>query len=175
MFNLLEEVVSDEHGTDVWDDLLVEAGVDGAFSSLGNYPDAELLGLVGAASVKLGLEADAIVRWFGARAIPLLAREYPAFFAPHRTTRDFLLTLNSVIHPEVRMIYPGADVPEFDFGQDEAGALVIGYASQRKLCSLAEGFIDGTASHYGENVAIHQTACMKQGAERCRIVVSTRP
>lgn len=73
------------------------------------------------------------------------------------------------------MIYPGADVPEFDFGQDEAGKLVIGYASRRRLCSLAEGFIDGTASHYGEAVDVRQTACMKHGADKRRIVVTTQP
>ena len=40
IFNLLERAVTDEYGADVWDDLIDDAGVGGAYSSLGNYDDA---------------------------------------------------------------------------------------------------------------------------------------
>ena len=42
IFNLLEEVVTQAHGEEVWDQLLDAAQVDGAFTSLGNYPDEDL-------------------------------------------------------------------------------------------------------------------------------------
>ena len=54
IFNLLERVVTDEFGADTWDDLIDEAGVDGAYSSLGNYADAEVEALLGAAAAKSG-------------------------------------------------------------------------------------------------------------------------
>ena len=53
VFNLLEDLVVRDHGEDAWDDLLEEAGSDGAYTSLGSYDDAELLALVGAASTAL--------------------------------------------------------------------------------------------------------------------------
>jgi len=174
IFNLLEGVVTREHGEDVWDDLLADAGVTGAYTSLGSYPDAELYAIVGAASARLGADADDVVRWFGREALPLLAAEYPQFFAPHTSVRPFLLTLNDVIHPEVRKLYPGADVPVFDFDADPGGDLRMGYASSRHLCSLAEGFIEAAAAHYGERVVIAHPECMKHGAPKCCLVVSLK-
>ena len=94
VFNLLEESVRNQYGEDTWDDLLERAGLTGAYTSLGNYPDAELLSLVGAASEALGTPADDLVRWFGRTALPLLASAYPGFFAPHSGTRPFVVTLN---------------------------------------------------------------------------------
>jgi hypothetical protein len=174
IFNLVEEVVSDRFGEDTWDKLLDEAGLDGAYTSLGSYPDDQLFALVGAASKQLGVEADAVVRLLGQEAIPLLADRYPMFFEPHSTTRAFLLTLNDIIHPEVRRLYPGADVPTFGYNNDDDGALVITYHSPRKLCALAEGFILGAGKHYGEQVEVEQPACMHHGAPECvlRCIVS---
>lgn len=172
VFNLLEECVTDAHGADVWDQMLEDAGVAGVYTSLGSYPDADLLSLVAAASEQLAVPADDVVRWFGQAAIPLLAGSYPEFFSAHDRTLPFLLTLNDVIHPEVLKLYPGADVPVFDFAMDGERVLVMGYASARRLCALAEGFVAGAAAHFGEAVLITQEACMKTGADRCLIRVT---
>ena len=53
VFNILEKVVSRAHGEETWDKLLDDAGLDGAFTAVGNYPDEQLFGLVGAASAAL--------------------------------------------------------------------------------------------------------------------------
>jgi hypothetical protein len=175
IFNLVEEVIIGRFGEDTWDTLLDEAGLDGAYTSLGSYPDEQLFALVGAASNQLGVDGDAVVRLLGQEAIPLLADRYPMFFEPHTTTRAFLLTLNDIIHPEVRRLYPGADVPTFGFNDDGADALVITYHSARKLCALAEGFILGAAGHYGEEVAVEQPECMHHGAPECVLRCSISP
>lgn len=167
VFNLLEEVVTREYGEDVWDDLLEAAGLEGAYTSLGGYPDGDLISLVGAASSALNLPADDVVRWFGRNALPLLASGHPRFFTPHDSTRPFVLTLNEIIHPEVRKLYPGADVPVFDFDASSDEVLVMGYASPRQLCSFAEGLIEGAAAHYGQTVSIEQPHCMKRGDAKC--------
>src|SRR5438445_13110384 len=99
IFNLVEEVVTTAHGPDAWDAVLTGADLDGAYTSLGNYPDEDLMRLVAAASAALELPADDVVRAIGKGAIPLLADRFPAFFAPHTSTRDLLLTLNEILHP----------------------------------------------------------------------------
>ena len=43
VFNLLEEAVLREFGPDTWDELLDEANVRGAYTSLGNYSDDEIV------------------------------------------------------------------------------------------------------------------------------------
>jgi hypothetical protein len=101
-----------------------------------------------------------------------MAAAYPGFFVAHTSTRPFLLTLNDIIHPEVRKLYPGADVPVFDFDTPAPHVLVIGYRSARRLCAFAEGLIAGAARHYAEEVTIHQPECMNRGDERCLLICS---
>src|SRR5437867_991997 len=108
VFNLLEETIRQNYGEDTWDHLLDAAEADGVYTSLGNYPDQELLQLVQAAAARLGKPAPEIIRWFARQSLPLLAERFPSFFESHSTTRSFLLTLNDIIHSEVRKLYPGA-------------------------------------------------------------------
>jgi hypothetical protein len=167
VFNLLEKTVATEFGEDSWDNLLDAAGLDGSYTSLGSYSDSDLFKLIDAASATLGIVGSDVVRWFGRTALPLLADLYPQFFEPHQATRSFVLTLNDIIHPEVRKLYPGADVPVFDFDTSSDEVLVVGYASPRKLCAFAEGLIEGAAAHYGQSVEIEQPLCMNRGDPKC--------
>ena len=121
VFNLLEEVVCAHYDDAAWDELLDTAGVSGAYTSLGSYPDEEMMSLVGAASTALAMSPSEVLRWFGCNAMPLLAERYPAFFAPHNSTRPFVKSLNSIIHPEVRKLYAGAHCPNFHFEEKRTG------------------------------------------------------
>jgi hypothetical protein len=167
IFNLLEDVVISHHGEDTWDKLLTATALDGAYTSLGSYPDEQIQKLVGAASQTFGMTPFEVLRWFGQRAIPLLFERYPGFFSTPSSTRPFLLSVNGIIHPEVRKIYPGADVPTFEFWDQPDGGLMMGYVSPRRLCALAQGFIEGAAIHYGETVILEHRECMHKGDKRC--------
>ena len=169
VFNLLEEVVTRVHGEAVWDALLDAAQLDGAYTSLGSYPDEQMGKLVEAASNALNVPPGDVLRWFGKEAMPSLARRYPGFFRGHGSSRPFILSVNQIIHPEVRKLYPGADVPLFDFSDAPDGALMMGYRSPRKLCALAQGFIEGAAAHFHESVAVEHQACMHDGDAECRL------
>jgi hypothetical protein len=172
IFDLLEEVVTGEYGDETWEQLLASTGLDGAYTAVGSYPDDEMFALIRAATSALSIDADALLRWFGIRCMPLLADRYPAFFTPHTTTRAFLLTLNEVIHPEVRKLFPGAYAPSFDFAFPTEDTVELGYFSHRKMCSFAEGLIEGAAEHYAESVSIDQRECAKRGDERCVLVAT---
>lgn len=171
IFNLLEQVVSAEHGEPTWDALLDATGLEGAYTAVGSYADEELMQLVGAASSALGTPADDLVRWFGRAAMPLLVERYPGFFEGHASARSFLLTLNEVIHPEVRKLFPGAYAPSFDFDTSREDALGLSYQSHRNLCSFAEGLIEGAGDHFGEDVSIAQGSCTKRGDDTCHLVL----
>lgn len=172
VFNLLEEVVSRHHGEDAWDALLESANLDGTYTSLGSYPDEDIYQLVGAAASSLGMSAFDVLRWFGREAMPSLATRYPGYFDVHTTTRRFVLSVNGIIHPEVRKVYPGADVPTFGFFDEPDGSLLMTYRSARRLCALAQGFVEGAADHFGEMVRFEHLACMHQGDERCQCRIS---
>jgi len=172
VFNLLEEVVTRSRGADTWDELLDDAGVTGSYTSLGSYPDENLGKLVMAAAKAMAMKPEDVLRWFGREAMPVLAQRYPVFFAGHASTRPFVLSINDIIHPEVRKVYPGADVPVFDFRDGEDGALLMGYQSARKLCALAQGFIEGAAAHYREHVTFEHIHCMHNGDPKCLFRIS---
>ena len=175
VFNLLEEVVSEEAGEAAWDKAIADSGVEGAYTSLGTYPHTELEALVGSLSAQLGVQADEAVEWFGRHALGKLAVLYPDLFAAHDSTLPFLRTLNDIIHPEVRKLYPGADVPIFDYRVSEADRLIMGYRSQRGLCFFGQGLIEGAGTHFGESLEVAQTTCEKRGDAECvfEVVVSS--
>ena len=167
IFNLAEEVVSSEHGEDAWDAVLDGAGLDGSYTSLGSYPDADLMAIVRSAASILGTDEKSVLRHVAEGAIPLLAARFPHFFAPHTDALSFVLTLNDMIHPEVRKLYPGAEPPVFAYDVAGSDVVTLTYQSSRSLCALAEGFVSGAAAHYGQRVVISRPACRLQGDEQC--------
>ncbi len=175
LFNLLEAVVTARWGEDVWDDVLVAADLNGAYTSIGSYPDEEFMVLL--ARLPSSESAEDLLRWFGRSALPLLAARYPEFFLRHADTRSFLLTINDIVHPEVRKLYPDADVPVFGFDSSAGGngSLLVTYESRRRLCVLAEGFILGAGDYFGELVDLVQLDCMLHGAKRCVIQCVLHP
>lgn len=171
VFNLLESVVTDAHGPDAWDDLLDAAGLDGAYTSLGNYDDAEIEKLVACAAATLNLSREAVLRWFGQQAIPKLAEVYPDFFSPHASSRPFIEGVNDVIHAEVRKLYAGAGCPHFGIRQTADGGVALNYHSSRRMCALAQGFIEGAAAYYCETVDVEHVSCVETGARSCEIAI----
>lgn len=169
IFNILEQAVVRAHGDAAWDALLERSGADGAYTAVGSYDDGELFRIVGAASELLGLEPDEIVRWFGREAIGLLFDRYP-YDEDHDCTSAFLRTLDDIVHPEVEKLYPGAIVPRFEYEGEARNHVILHYRSPRRLCTLAEGMIEGAAARFGETVEIEHRTCLKRGDDRCSFV-----
>ena len=167
VFNLLEELVRKEFGASEWHQVREEADVDASFDSLTTYPDAVLRKLIAAVGKRAQKTPGEALQWFGRYSMPLLASRYAPLFNSQSSTRSFILTLNDIIHPEVLRLYPGADVPVFDFDTSVPDALTVGYQSPRKLCLLTHGFIEGAADHYGETVDVEQSTCMHRGDAKC--------
>ena len=171
VFNLLEESVQRAFGPDIWDVLIESAGVSGAYTSLGNYPDSEIEALVAAAMQALSLDRDQVLRWFGQNAIPVLSELYPAFFEGPGSASEFTSGVNIIIHAEVRKLYPGADCPHFRLSDGADGQTVMDYLSIRNMCALAQGFVEGAAAWYGEDVTFEHAACTQRGDPHCTFVI----
>jgi hypothetical protein len=175
VFNLLEDAVSRDQGADAWCDLIDAAGVSGIYTSLGSYPDEELLALVNTSAALAGSAPADVLRWFGRAAMPMLALRYGELFAGHGSARSFVLSVNDIIHPEVRKLYSGAGCPNFHFRDDEDGRLLVTYRSPRGLCRLAHGFIEGASDHFGQTATLEHLSCMHDGAPACRMAVEWMP
>jgi hypothetical protein len=168
LFNVVEEAVSREWGEDMWDDLLAAADLDGAYTALGNYPDAQLVALANAAADRLNSPVEDVLRTLGRITFEPLFSRYAGFREEPASLREFLPTINELIHPQVLKLYPGASVPRFVL-RETGGALELDYLSVRNMCTLAEGLVLGVADHYGEAVAVDQPSCKQRGDSRCTI------
>jgi Haem-NO-binding len=174
IFNLVEDVVRREHGDDFWDDVVDGSGVSGAYTSLGTYSDAELTSLAARVGEQLRAEPADVVRHVGREGLSMLAERYPEFFTPHTDVRSFLLSLNTVVHPEVRRLFPGAVIPDFEHRLPAPDVLELIYSTERGRCDLAEGLILGAADHYGQHVELDQPQCTRRGDPVCVLRVRTR-
>src|SRR3989442_1398345 len=100
VFNILERAVSEAHGEDSWDRLLEVTQLHGAYTSLGSYPHEDFMRLVEAAAADFDMDPHGVLSWIGRAALPEFAQRYPELFSCHADARSFVLTLNSMIHPE---------------------------------------------------------------------------
>ncbi|NHN87294.1 heme NO-binding domain-containing protein [Acetobacter conturbans] len=156
VFNLLEDAISGCYGAETWDILLDETGLDGVYSSLGDYPDGDIQAIVTAAAARLGVPEQDVLRWFGETAMPLLKSFYPELFAPFHSSKAFVLSVNTIIHPEVMKLYSGACCPYFRFQDESDEAVRMTYRSSRKLLDLAHGFVIGAAGEWNEKVSVER-------------------
>lgn len=153
IFNVVEEVVVDLWSDDVWDDILDRAGLDGAYTSLGNYADDQLLALVEAASQLTGMTAAELTRTIGRQALPRLIERLPDAMDGVDDGEALLRRVNDIIHPEVLKLYPDAAPPVFGFEDTDAG-LEVTYRSVRRLDQLAAGLIEGCGDLFDQTIEL---------------------
>jgi hypothetical protein len=173
IYNLVENVVRSELGDDAWDYVIDESGVSGAYTSLGTYPDSDLTDIAASVAHQVGSDPSSVIRHVGHEGLSILAERYPEFFTPHDDVRSFLMTLNEIIHPEVRRLYPGALVPDFEYRTPEPDVIELVYRSERGRCDLAEGLVLGVGRHYGQRVEVSQPECVHRGDPHCVLRVVT--
>lgn len=171
IFNTLESVVTDEFGEDVWDELLEQAGSEGVYHSLGNYADEDVVKLVVAAAEKLGKTPGEILRWFGERAVDRFYEKWPEMFTRFDHLFEYVLSLNDIIHPQVKQLYPGAQVPYFKTLSQTENELMVEYTSSRKMCHLAEGLILGSAKQFNTKVEVTQPCCVHNNDDTCHLLI----
>lgn len=169
VFNLLNDMVEVTYGLAAWDALLSKTGLDGIYVATESYPDTQLYALVGAASEMTSIDASDLIRAFGRHMIPNFVQQYPVFFGAGMRLKDFLLTIDQVVHVEVRKLFPDAGLPEFRYSDAAPDELVMLYRSPRRLCRLAEGLIDGAATHFGEQYSLDHSVCMHAGDDHCEL------
>jgi hypothetical protein len=173
LFNVVEEVVEEDHSERDWDLALCRAGVEGAYTSLGNYPTAQLLAILAALAEQQGTPVADVLRAAGEHGYHHLAARHPALVEPYRDLGDLLLHLDTVIHPEVLKLYPHADPPRFEVQPlaGETDAWGVTYRSARGLCHLAEGLMRGAADSFEREARIEQVTCRHRGDPTCHFEV----
>ncbi len=174
VFATLNSMVEEKLGFDAWqavlDDVKPESG--GIYTAGASYSDQELFKLVGAISKRTGISVPDLVRSFGEFMLGKLAIAYPKFFEG-LDAKEFLKSIDSVIHVEVKKLYPDAGLPTFAYeDQGDPQRLVMNYRSPRALCQLAEGLIQGAAKYYQTKIGMQHERCIHEGSDHCRFVLT---
>jgi hypothetical protein len=177
VFTMLEDMVVQQLGMDTWEKVLDRTELDsqGVYTSVATYPDEEFLALVKAVSEVGQIPIEKLIQEFGVFMFPSLAKKFPIFVGHEMTLKEFLKSIESVIHVEVRKLYPEAGLPTFKYEEPSENQLVMIYSSPRKLCFLAIGLIHGAAHHFQTPIQIRQTNCMHHNDEHCRLEVEFLP
>ena len=171
IFTVLNELVEEKFGFLAWENMLTQTGDDGIFAAPDTYEDERLFALVGALAEESGLPAEALLRAYGEYAVPKFAEFYPVFFEQAGSLKEFLLSVDSIIHVEVQKLYPEARLPSIWYDGTGDQTVVMNYQSDRKLCVLAEGLITGAAAYFGNSITIEQAQCQHRGDDHCEIRV----
>lgn len=118
-----------------------------------------------------------------------LLREYGRYFVANSLTsqlcayllsqinsgRDLLLAMRDT-HARLRVAFEGATPPVFEYGETpDPNKVILTYRSNRHLCPLLYGAVEGAAMRYHERVQIVEHTCMQYGADACRIEATFSP
>jgi hypothetical protein len=158
VFREFLDMVESQFGMEVADQIIEEADLPsgGAYTSVATYDHNEILKLVGQLHRATGLPVPDLVSAFGRHLFGRFHTLYPAFFQGADGAFDFLERVESIIHIEVRKLYPDAELPVFECTRPAPGQLVMLYRSQRPFADLAGGLIQGCIEHFGEPIVVRR-------------------
>lgn len=159
-------------------DLVVETIIDrselphgGAYTAVGSYPAAEMVRLVTALSQESRLPVPALLEAFGRSLFGGLHRSYPHFFGGGDLF-DFLASIHTYIHVEVKKLYRDAELPSLVVEQRTPDRLALRYASPRCMGDLARGLLKASIAHFGNpDVALAEERLTPDGSQ-VRFVLS---
>lgn len=156
-------------------DATASAWGDASYDADAAYGDDEFAARLELLRAASGDEPDTFERGLGAfTAQTVFVGMFPGYYGSSAGTIDFLLGLEKQIHEVVRATMPGAHPPHLHIQPlGHIGALVS-YTSERRLCRLLEGLVLGTASHFGEDVAVEEIQCMRRDDPACVFTVLPR-
>ncbi|MFP6790948.1 MAG: heme NO-binding domain-containing protein [Thalassolituus sp.] len=169
VFDILRDMVEEGYGLEGWNAILEKSGSNGMYISTESYSDDELMGLVAAASEVTGTDVNDLVFLFGEYMVQEFHARFPIFFERSKGLIEFLLSVDRIVHVEVRKLYPDANLPRFNYQKEDNRSLTMIYQSERKLCRLAEGLISGSAKFFKQSYTMTHDPCMHHGADACHL------
>lgn len=170
IFNFLENLIIDKFGDEIMEEIYEEAefSVDAPpFVGPETYPDSDLVAIVALLSEKSNFPIDDLIHEFGKYMFPILAGKYPVFLQDIDSPLELLKNVNDIIHVEVRKLFKEANPPIITIKDINQNKATLHYSSERKLCRLLEGLLDGVAAYFGKKITYSHKQCMKEGFNEC--------
>lgn len=165
IFTQFMEMVEEKWGLAMLDELINEAKdpIDGAYNQVDTYDHGQLVNLVIALHKKTKVPVNELLEAYGKYLFGALAKGYPALVQHINNTFDMLESIESVIHTEVRKLYPEANPPRFDSVRINEHQLKLTYRSHRSMADVAQGLMYGCAAHFNEKIEVKQMSADSDG------------
>lgn len=172
VFVALAEMMQNNYGHRTWNDILEKSQLEsqGIYTVAETYKDEEAIKLLQVISVKLNKSSDDVLKLFGFFLFFYFSKHYPHFFHAKKFS-DFLLSVDEIIHTEIKKISPSSNPPQIKATIINDHNINVSYSSNRKLCSLAIGLIKGAAKMYGHSVVVEHLQCMHDGHQKCELLL----
>ncbi len=170
VFNILELLIVEKFGDQTLEEIYTDVQFSGdvlPFIGPETYPDSDLFAIVKYLAEKTSIPENDLVFEFGKFMLPVFYKKFPVYFENMLSSIEFLKTVNDMIHVEVKKIFEDATPPVIEVEQLSEKKIILRYSSERKLCRLLEGLIEGLALHFNQKVSYAHKVCMKEGGDQC--------
>ena len=150
------DLVESQYGPETLESVLSEVAPEngGIYTAAGDYAHTELIALIVALSSQTQVSVSHLVKSFGMYHFAEFISAYPQLFTGLDSSFSLLEKVDSFIHQEVKLLYPGARPPKFDYHRVNDDTIELLYQSPRCMCDVAEGLIQGCAAYYGEKIGV---------------------
>ncbi len=174
IFLALEDFLESQLGDTAWPKAMALAKVkEQDFDFEEFYPDQYASALFKAAANLLGMSQAETLKELGRHMSPGLVHmgRSMGLVGDHWKTMDILEHLQNDILRAFDDPAAGIQAPDIRTYRLKHGEVAIAYVSQRRLCHLLKGIIEGMGEHFDEPIAFKEPICMRQGAPLCRLSV----
>lgn len=126
----------------------------GIYTAVGTYNSQEMFTLVSNLASLTNTPVPDLLKAFGKHLFARFLTSFPEFFEGMQSSLQFLPSVDSFVHMEVRKLYPDAELPSFSCEMPESGCMLMIYRSKRNLPDLAEGLILASIEHFGDDLQV---------------------
>lgn len=167
----LKQYVEERMPDGAWDRVVDHAGVEPKlYLPVAHYPDEEFTSMVDAIADLSGHDAATVRRDFGRFLAPELVSTFSAHVKSDWSMFDLLEHLDDV-YDEIESQNEDNDPPTVSCDRVVSDMAVLTYESDRRLCQVGQGIIEGLANQYGEDVSIEEERCMLDGDDHCEFTI----
>ncbi len=154
LFSEFIALVEEKFGLEVCQEMLDLNGNEGIYTSVGSYDHRDLVKLIITLSQLTQVSIEELQQVYGRTVFIHLYNSMPSLEGQSSTTFDFIKSVESYIHIEVKKLYPNANPPTFNFISSTESELILDYLSARCLSHVCLGLIKGCADHFDEAINI---------------------
>ena len=167
----LKEYVDERMDEGAWEHVREAAGIEPKlYLPVSHYPDEEFSALVDSIADLTGHDRATVLRNFGRFLAPALLSTFRSHIREGWGVLDLFEGLPE-IYERIAAGDDEANLPRVSCDRIVSDTVLFTYRSERELCHLGEGIVDGIADEYDTALSIEQDRCLLEGDDHCEFTI----